>query len=154
VKDAVARVGGAKREMRTVLSHLDEVDHKIPIVGGVAEGALDRIEKLLTASAIIEASEAVKLGAAERAVEKRAPFHRDKNAMADAILIETYADCVRDKAASGVRLAFVTHNKSDFSIEHGNHKTPAVGLRAMRIFPRDRGCTKLSDKPGHKRSLR
>ena len=44
--------------------------------------------------------------------------------MADAILIETYADCVRGKAAAGVRFAFVTHNKSDFSIEHGNHKMP------------------------------
>jgi hypothetical protein len=44
--------------------------------------------------------------------------------MADAILIETYADCVRDKAVSGVRFAFVTHNKRDFSIEHGNHKMP------------------------------
>jgi len=44
--------------------------------------------------------------------------------MADAVLIETYADCVRGKAASGVRFAFVTLNKSDFSIEHGNPKMP------------------------------
>jgi hypothetical protein len=44
--------------------------------------------------------------------------------MADAILIETYAACLRDTAASGVRFAFVTHNKSDFSIEDGNHRTP------------------------------
>jgi len=44
--------------------------------------------------------------------------------MADAILIETYADCVHDKATSGTRFAFVTHNKSDFSIEHGNQKMP------------------------------
>ncbi len=44
--------------------------------------------------------------------------------MADAILIETYAECIRDKAASGVRFAFVTHNKSDFSLENGNQMMP------------------------------
>jgi hypothetical protein len=124
VKEAVGKVGGDKKRMQVVLSHLNDVDHKIPIVGGAAVGTLDRIEKLLTASAITEASEAVRLRAAQRAVEKRAPFHHDKNAMADAILIETYAECVRDKTASGVRFAFVTHNKSDFSIENGNHKMP------------------------------
>lgn len=124
VKEAVGKIGGDKKKMRVVLSHLNDVDHKIPIIGGEAVGTLDRIEKLLTASPIIETSEAVRLRAAQRAIEKKAPFHHDKNAMADAILIETYADCVRDKAASGVRFAFVTHNKSDFSIEHGNHKMP------------------------------
>jgi len=124
VKEAVGKVAGDKRKTRVVLSHLDDVNHKIPILGGAAAGTLDRIEKLLTASLIIEPSEAVKLYAAQRALDRKAPFHRDKNAMADAILIETYAACLRDKAASGVRFAFVTHNKSDFSIEDGNHRTP------------------------------
>jgi len=124
VRDAVSKVGGNKRRMRVVLSHLDDVDRKIPILGGAAVDALDRIEKLLTASPIIEPCEAVKLRAAQRALDKKAPFHRDKNAMADAILIETYAECIRDKTSSGIRFAFVTHNKSDFSIENGNHKMP------------------------------
>ena len=124
MKDAVGKIGGDKRRMRVVLSHLDDVDHKIPIVGGVAADALDRIEKLLTASPIIEPYEAVKLRATQRALDKKAPFHHNKNAMADAILIETFAECIRDKTASGVRFAFVTHNKSDFSIENGNHKIP------------------------------
>src|SRR5712692_4143531 len=124
VKDAVGKIGGDKRRMRAVLSHLDDVDHKIPIVGGAAVDILDRIENLLTTSPIIEPCEAVRLHAAQRAIERKAPFHRDKNAMADAILVETYAECVRDKTASGVRFAFVTHNKSDFSIENGNHKMP------------------------------
>jgi hypothetical protein len=124
VKEAVGKIGGDKKTMRVVLSHLDDVDHKIPIIGGEAVGTLDRIEKLLTAASIIETSEAVRLRAAQRAIEKKAPFHHDKNAMVDAILIETYADCVRDKAALGLRFAFVTHNKRDFSIEYGNHKVP------------------------------
>ena len=109
--------------MRAVLSHLDEVDHKIPIIGGEAVGSLNHIEKLLAASPITETSEAVSLRAAQRAIDKKAPFHRDKNAMADAILIEMYSDCVREKASSGVPFAFITHNKSEFSSEN-NHRTP------------------------------
>ncbi len=124
VKDAVGKIGGDKRKMRVVLSHLDDVDHKIPIIGGAAVDTLNRIEKLFTASSIIELSEAVKLRAAQRALERKAPFHHDKNSMADAIIIETYADCIRDRTSSGVRYAFVTHNKSDFSIENGNQKIP------------------------------
>lgn len=68
IKDAVGKIGGDKRKMQVVLSHLDDVDHKIPIVGGVATEALGRIEKLLTASAIIEPCEAVTLRAAQRAI--------------------------------------------------------------------------------------
>ncbi|MDP3218490.1 MAG: PIN domain-containing protein [Deltaproteobacteria bacterium] len=123
VKDAVGRVGD-KKKMRSVLSHLDDVNHKIPIIGGAAAATLDRIEELLTSTAAIETSDQVAVRAARRAVEKRAPFHHEKNAMADAILIETYATCVQEKSSSGVRFAFVTHNKSDFSTEHGNQKLP------------------------------
>jgi hypothetical protein len=124
VKEAVGKVAGDTRTTRVVLSHLDDVNHKIPILGGAAAGTLDRIEKLLAASPSIQPSEAVSLCAAQRALDRKAPFHRDKNAMADAILIETYAACLRDKAASGVRFAFVTHNKSDFSSEDGTHRAP------------------------------
>lgn len=124
VREAVSKLGGDEEKMQVVLSHLDDVNYKIPIIGGDAVNTLDRIEKLLAAAPILETSETVKLRAAQRAIEKKAPFHHDKNSMADAILIETYADCIGDKASSGVRFAFVTHNKSDFSIEHGNHKMP------------------------------
>jgi len=136
VKDAVGKVGGDKRRMRLVLSHLDDVDHKIPIMGGAAVNVLDRIEKLLKESAIIEPCEAVTLRAADRAIEKTAPFHRDKNAMADAIIVETYAECVRSKTAPGVRFAFVTHNKSEFSAEGGNQNLPHKDL--ARFFSRIR----------------
>ena len=124
VKEAVGKIGGDKKKMRVVLSHLDDVDHKIPIIGGAAVETLNRIEKLLTSSAIIQPCGAVTLRAAQRAVEKKAPFHHGKNAMADAILIETYAECVHDQEAAGVRYAFVTHNKNDFSIENGDQKLP------------------------------
>ena len=136
VKDAVTRAGGHKRRVRGLLAHLDDVDHKIPLVGGAAVGVLDRIERLLAASLPIEPSEAATLRASQRALEKKAPFHHHKNAMADAVLIETYADCVRDRAGSGVRFAFITHNKTDFSSEQGDHRVPHPDLAA--IFSRSK----------------
>src|SRR5262245_38024144 len=39
VKDAIGKIGGDKRKMRVVLAHLDDVDHKLPIVGGAAAAA-------------------------------------------------------------------------------------------------------------------
>jgi PIN domain len=128
VKDAVDRVGGDKKRMRAVLSHLDDVNHKIPIVGGAAAGTLDRIEKFLVASAIIESSASAKLRAAERGIEKKAPFHHGKNAMADSTIIETYAECTHDKAAARIRFAFVTHNKNDFSAADSSQKLPHPDL--------------------------
>lgn len=134
VKDAVEKTGGDKRKTRTILAHLDDVNHKIPILGEAVSQNLDRIEKLLATFPAIEPSEAAKLRAAQRAIDRRAPFHRDKNSMADAILIETYAECVCNGGASGFRYAFVTHNVSDFSAENGNHKRPHPDV--VDFFPR------------------
>jgi hypothetical protein len=124
VKDAVGKIGGDKKKTQAVIAYLEDVDHKTPMIGGAAGDILDRIDKMLSGSQIIEPTDAVKLHAAQRALEKKAPFHHGKNSIADAIIIGTYAECVRDKTAPGVRFAFITHNKSDFSIENGNNKMP------------------------------
>ncbi len=131
VKEAVGRVGVHKKKTKVILSHLDDVDHMIPLVGGAASDVLDRIEKLLAATPGIEASESVKLRAADRAINRKAPFHHGKNSMADALIVETYSECVRNMAAAGVRFALVTHNKSDFSLENGNQKLPHADLASM-----------------------
>ena len=131
VKEAIGKIGGDKKKMEVVLSHLDDVDHKIPILGGSAVETLNRIEHLLSASAIIDPSESVMLRAVRRAIDKRAPFHHDKNSIADAILIETYAECLREKTGSRSRFAFVTHNKNDFSLQNGNQKIPHSDFAAF-----------------------
>lgn len=115
VKEAIRKVEGDGKEKARVLEYLSDMDHRIPLLGGAAGRTLDRIESLLTSSTAIEASDEVKLRAAERALNRKAPCHHDnKNAMADAVLIETYFKCVRN-GKKGERFAFVTHNKHDFS---------------------------------------
>ncbi|EKS9798864.1 MULTISPECIES: PIN domain-containing protein [Burkholderia] len=129
VKSAIRKADGDKRQKGRVLDYLSDLDHRIPILGGAAESVLTRIAAVLSASAIIEESDAAKLRAADRALQRKAPCHHEnKNSMADAVLIETYFECVRTMGGAGQRFAFVTHNKHDFSITNGNQKLPHPDL--------------------------
>lgn len=124
VREAVSKVGGEKKKLEAVLSHLDDVNHKIPIIGGAAADTLDRIEALMGRGELIEPTQSAFVKAAKRAVEKQAPFHHGKNSMADAIIIETYAECLLQRFPRRTRFAFVTLNKADFSVEQGSQKLP------------------------------
>ena len=130
VKDAVRKADGDARRKKLVLSHLSDVDHRIPILGGAAEGTLVRIDQIFATATVIEASDAVMVRAAERALHRKAPCHHEnKNSMADAVLIETYFEFVRT-TPTRQRFAFVTHNKHDFSLMNGNQKLPHADFAA------------------------
>jgi hypothetical protein len=129
VKEAVDRFGDPRRK-RMVLRQLNEVDHPLPTLGEAAVETIGRIEQLFARTAIIEISDVVKLRAAQRAMDQRAPFHRQKNSISDAILIEVYADAIRAKATAGTRFAFVTHNTKDFSHPAGSNKLPHPDMAA------------------------
>jgi PIN domain len=124
VKDAINRIDGNARRKKTLLAHLDDLNHRAPLVGGAAETTLTRVEQLLAQAGIVEASNAAKLKAAERGLQKLAPCHHDnKNAMADALLLETYFEVVK-AGTRGERFAFVSHNRSEFSLPNGNQNVP------------------------------
>jgi hypothetical protein len=126
VKDAVRQFGKAE-DSNAALANLDDIDHRIVILGEAVNESIQQIEKLFAAADTIETSDAVKLCAAQRAVEKLAPFHKDKNSIGDAILIEIY----RDELAKGPEdseFAFVTHNKHDFSNMAGDEREPHPDL--------------------------
>ena len=133
VKEAVNKASSDAKQKKALLAQLDDLNHKIPIIGGAAEGVLERVDKLLSAATIVETSDAVKLKAADRALHRKAPCHHEnKNSMADAIVIETYFEALKaGKAKAGERFAFVTHNKNDFSVLNGNHKLPHADLASQ-----------------------
>jgi len=126
VKEAVKQFGKAKGRKATLAS-LDDVDHRITILGEAVNGSIQRIEEMFAAANVIETSDAVKLRAAQRAIEKLAPFHKGKNSIGDAILIEIYRDVIADNGGE-VRSAFVTHNKHDFSNMAGDEREPHPDL--------------------------
>lgn len=129
VKEAVLKFGDP-RKRNAVLRQLNDVDHRLPTLGEAAVDTVGRIEKLFAHTSIIEICDSVKLRAAQRAIDKRAPFHRQRNGIDDAILIEVYADITAAKAALGSRFAFVTHNTKDFSEPNANNKIPHPDIAA------------------------
>jgi hypothetical protein len=122
VKEAVRQFGKPKGR-EEVLASLDDVDHRITFLGEAMHDSVRRIEKLFSTARIIEADESVKLRAAQRAIEKRAPFHKEKNSIGDAILIEVYRD-VLSSGRKEAEYAFVTHNKHDFSNMASDEREP------------------------------
>jgi hypothetical protein len=128
-KEAVEKFGDPRKKS-AVLHQLNDVDHRLPTLGSAAVDTVGRIEELFANTPIIEISDAVKLRAAQRAIDKRAPFHRQRNGIDDAVLIELYADAVTAKPAPGSRFAFVTHNIKDFSHPNANNKLPHPDIAA------------------------
>lgn len=123
VKEAVYQFG--KPEGREeALAQLGDVDHRIAMLGEAVNESIGRIEALFAASKKIETNDDALLAAAGRAVSKLAPFHKAKNSIGDAILIELYAGLVEDGRDEGNIYAFVTHNKHDFSAVSGDERVP------------------------------
>jgi hypothetical protein len=128
-KEAVEKFGDPRKKS-TVLNQLNDVDYRLPTLGSAVADTVGRIEKLFADTLVVEISDSVKLRAAQRAIDKRAPFHRQRNGIDDAVLIEVYADKIGTKAAPGSRFAFVTHNIKDFSHPNANNKLPHPDIAA------------------------
>lgn len=123
VKEVMEKFGDP-RQKQIVLSQLNDVDQRLPTLGEVVVDTVNRIEKLFSKTPIIDISDSVKLRAAQRAIDKRAPFHRQRNGIDDAILIEVYADLVKAKTTPRSRFAFITHNFKDFSHPNASNRLP------------------------------
>lgn len=130
VKEAVDRFGDPTTK-GSVIEHLNEVDHQLPLLGEAAARSVVRIEKLLSAAEPIPVSDAIKLRAADHALTGTAPFHRQRNGMADSVIIEIYAECTANERGRGTRFAFVTHNTKDFSDPAGDTRQPHPDLQHL-----------------------
>ena len=76
------------------------------------------------ASAEIEA-------ALNRGLEKKAPFHLNKNSAADALIIELYGAALRQAEHQKDAHCFVTSNYLDFSTPNGDRREPHPDLAAF-----------------------
>jgi len=130
VKEAVDKYGDSASKDK-VMEQLNDIDHRLPTLGDAVGNSLDRIEALFRSAELIEATEAVKLRVFERGLQIKAPFNSKENSTGDAILIETYADCISGPQSTGHRFAFVTHNVNDFSDTHVNNKNPHPDIASL-----------------------
>lgn len=124
VKEIVNKLG-EDEEKETVLHHLSDIQHKSPLLSEyAAQGSINWITTLLKQTKAKRSTNAIILQAAQRAIDKVAPFHRSKNNMADAVIIETYFAALNADNSKRNRFIFVTHNTEDFSHPSGNKNLP------------------------------
>ncbi|EGT5656593.1 DUF4935 domain-containing protein [Citrobacter braakii] len=110
VKKIIGTYGGSDKDQ--ALTVLNDVGSRLPILSEVTGHTAEMIESLMDKCISLEASESVQLKAVTRALEKRAPFHRSKNSVADSILIELFHEFLKGKDGT---FHFVTENHTDFS---------------------------------------
>jgi hypothetical protein len=132
---------GRDESKDNALASLDDVDHRITILGEAVNDSVRRIEALLDRAKLVETSEAVLLRAARRALERKAPFHKEKNSIGDAILMEIYRDVLIARPPN-TTCAFVTHNKHDFSNMGGDERHPHPDL--SDLFPDSKSIYSLA----------
>lgn len=129
VKDAIAQF--APEDGRDdLIRQLNEVDHRIATGGEAVNEAVGLIEKLFATTEPLPVSDKIKARAADRAIAKIAPFHRQINGIGDAIIIEMYADALSERQNDDV-LAFVTHNIHDFSQKGADTRLPHHDLAPL-----------------------
>ncbi len=122
---------GRKGQAKSLTRLLSNVDFQTPIVVAASQDAVKRIEKLFGRGLIVEATDKIKLAAAQRGIDSKAPFHKTKNSMNDAIIIETYISQMAN--SKGQRFMFVTHNKNDFSDKNEKLPHPDLGRFFSKI---------------------
>jgi hypothetical protein len=129
VKEVVDRFGAGNAKP-LVLEQLNEIDHRAATLGEAVNDSIARVEVLLVAGKKLKTTNAIKLRAAERAIAKLAPFHRQRNGINDAMLVELYAEAATKEKDEQVRFAFVTHNTNDFSEPGADHRNPHPDIAA------------------------
>lgn len=144
VRDAVRRFGEGEYIDATIKA-LNEVDHSAVYKGEAVTESMVRIDRLLSAAEAIPATPAIKARAADRALDGIAPYHRQKNSIGDAIIIETYAEQIALEGRADDEFAFITHNKADFSQEGGDHRQPHPDLVPLFEGKRSNYWTSLAD---------
>lgn len=112
---------------------LDSLAHEIPLIGAMTTRNFRDIAKLLGEGRRLEPTEAEHARVVQRGLDKRAPFRRPKNSVADALLIELYSTATAGLVEGDERYAFITSNYDDFSVPKGNRQQPHPDI--ADLFP-------------------
>ncbi|XOI98804.1 PIN domain-containing protein [Paenibacillus polymyxa] len=86
---------------------------KIELVDEIAKSSMAITEYVMDVGYKIPTTDAFKIKTADIALQKKAPFHKNKNSFGDALL---FISCM-EYLDSGSELYFITDNKTDFSSE-------------------------------------
>jgi hypothetical protein len=117
---------------------LKEMTHQVPLVSAMTLQNFSEISELLHRARRIEPTGLEHGRVIQRGLGKKAPFHREKNSVADALLIELYSSEISSSDAAADRYCFVTSNYQDFSLPNGDRRQPHPDLASL--FTDKRSC--------------
>ncbi len=126
MKQDLGDYGGTDYEQ--ALQVVDELAHEVPLIGAMTTRNFDEVLELLRGGRAVEATDDERRQVVERGLSKLAPFHRSRNSVADALLIELYASETRKVDLTTEPHAFVTTNSDDFSLPNGDKREPHPDL--------------------------
>jgi hypothetical protein len=126
LKKDLDEYGGEDRHH--ALSLLNGLAHQVPLIGAMATRNFSDIAELLHKGHRLDPTDADYARVVQRGIEKKAPFHRSKNSVADALLIELYRSAINGANLQLDRYCFVTSNHEDFSLPSGDRRQPHPDL--------------------------
>jgi hypothetical protein len=130
VREAVVRFSSDPAARDATLGQINELDRIILMKDGAVSESVEKVEELLRKGVLIAPNEGAIVRAAQRGLDKTAPFHLAKNSTADAVIIEIYADCLANRAEAE-SIYFVTSNVRDFSEHSGDQRNPHPDLASL-----------------------
>lgn len=126
LKKDLDEYGGEDRHH--VLDLLDGLAHQVPLIGAMTTRNFSDIAELLRKGHRLDPTDGDYARVVQRGLEKKAPFYRSKNSVADALLIELYRSAIDGADLESDRYCFVTSNHEDFSLPSGDRRQPHADL--------------------------
>jgi hypothetical protein len=115
-------------EYQTAIAALENLAHQVPLIGAMTTRNFDDVLALLNDGLVLEPTDEDRRRVVQRALDKQAPFHRSRNSVADALLLEMYASTIGRAELEADPHGFVTSNSEDFSLVAGDRRRPHEDL--------------------------
>ncbi len=129
VRNIVSEFATEKKDQ--AIDVLNDVCSRLPLLSEANYTTINRVEKLIEDSQKINITDKSKIAAVQRGLDKKAPFHISKNSMADAVIIEQFAEFTLANQSVENMFIFVTHNHNDFSAK--DHRKPHEDFEGIFI---------------------
>jgi len=143
VKAALEQYGDG--DLTDAKQSIADVEHKIAIHGDAAIDTMALVLGMVREAEKVVPSVIARSRAANRGLERRAPFASNRNGIADAVILETYAEIVEEAAGTDDTFAFVTTNTNDFSDNTADKRQPHPDIAAHFDGTRSRYATDIAE---------
>ncbi len=94
---------------------ISRINAELPQKEDILTKNIAEILNLTKSSILVQYTDKHVLNMTRRAIDKKFPFHRDKNSVKDALISETFLEYISNLPSDCVKIYFITDNKDDFS---------------------------------------